>query len=327
MKNNNYLQQFLFKYYTLFHSLVRSFVRSFVRSLVRSLVRSFVRSFVFIMNSTIAHDILEKSAKSGLSGAGAMTIQVSSLMWLRTTMNYQYKFGGKMLPTIQHLYKEGGVPRFYRGIVPALMVGPLSRFGDTAANSVALNYFKDNKNINVPLFLQTGSASIMAGLWRFLTIPIDTWKTAKQVHGSNGAAFLSERFRTQGVAGFYQGALAASTSTAVGHYPWFLTFNYANAHIPQIKYKDDPVLALSRNAVIGFSATLVSDTVSNSVRVVKTYKQTHASSITYSNVIKSILDADGIHGLLFRGLKTKIITNGIQGVVFSVFYKLFTENS
>jgi Mitochondrial carrier protein len=279
------------------------------------------------MNSTNAHDILEKSVKSGLSGAGAMTIQVSSLMWLRTTMNYQYKFGGKMLPTIQHLYKEGGVPRFYRGIVPALMVGPLSRFGDTAANSVALNYFKDSKNVSVPLFLQTGSASIMAGLWRFLTIPIDTWKTAKQVHGSNGAAFLSERFRTQGVAGFYQGALAASTSTAVGHYPWFLTFNYANAHVPQVKYKDDPALALSRNAAIGFSATLVSDTVSNSVRVVKTYKQTHTSSITYSNVIKNILDSDGIHGLLFRGLKTKIITNGIQGVVFSVFYKLFTENA
>ena len=249
------------------------------------------------MNSINAHDILEESVKSGLSGAGAMTVQVSSLMWLRTTMNYQYKFGGKMLPTIQHLYKEGGVPRFYRGIVPALMVGPLSRFGDTAANSVALNYFKDNKN--VPLFLQTGSASIMAGLWRFITIPIDTWKTAKQVHGSK----------------------------VVGHYPWFLTFNYANAHIPQIKYKDDPLLALSRNALIGFSATLVSDTVSNSVRVVKTYKQTHASSITYKHVIKNILDADGIHGLFFRGLKTKIITNGIQGIVFSVFYKLFTENS
>lgn len=277
------------------------------------------------MNSTNVHDILEKSVKSGLSGAGAMTIQVSSLMWLRTTMNYQYKFGGKMLPTIQHLYKEGGIPRFYRGIVPALMVGPISRFGDTAANSVALNYFKDNKN--VPLFLQTGSASLMAGLWRFLTIPIDTWKTAKQVHGSKGNAFLSERFRTQGVAGFYQGALAASTSTAIGHYPWFLTFNYANAHIPQIKYKDDPALALSRNAIIGFSATMVSDTVSNSVRVVKTYKQTHTSSITYKKVVTNILESDGIGGLFFRGLKTKIVTNGIQGIIFSVFYKLFTEHS
>lgn len=274
--------------------------------------------------------ILEKSVKSGLSGAGAMTVQVSSLMWLRTTMNYQYKFGGKMLPTIQHLYKEGGIPRFYRGIIPALMVGPLSRFGDTAANSFALHYFKDNKNdknVNAPpLFLQTGSASVMAGLWRFLTIPIDTWKTAKQVHGSKGATFLSEKFRTQGIAGFYQGALAASTSTAVGHYPWFLTFNYANAHFPQVKYKDYPLLALSRNAAIGFSATLVSDTVSNSVRVVKTYKQTHASSITYSKVITNILETDGAGGLFFRGLKTKIVTNGLQGIVFSVFYKLLIEN-
>ena len=282
--------------------------------------------------------ILEKSVKSGLSGAGAMTIQVSSLMWLRTTMNYQYKFGGKMLPTIQHLYKEGGIPRFYRGIIPALMVGPLSRFGDTAANSLALHYFKhednnndkNNKNVHahvrVPLFLQTGSASIMAGLWRFITIPIDTWKTAKQVHGSKGTAFLSEKFRTQGIPGFYQGALAASTSTAVGHYPWFLTFNYANAHFPQVKYKDDPLLALSRNAAIGFSATLVSDTVSNSVRVVKTYKQTHASSITYRKVITNILETDGASGLFFRGLKTKIVTNGLQGIVFSVFYKFFTES-
>lgn len=276
------------------------------------------------MNPINACDILEKSLKSGFSGAGAMTVQVSSLMWLRTTMNYQYKFGGKMLPTIQKLYKEGGVPRFYRGIVPALIVGPLSRFGDTAANTVSLTYFKDNSN--VPLFLQTGSASLMAGFWRFITIPIDTWKTAKQVHGSNGVTFLSERFRTQGIAGFYQGALAASTSTVVGHYPWFLTFNYANALIPKVKYKDDLLLALSRNALIGFSATLISDTVSNSVRVVKTYKQTHNSNITYKNVIKNILESDGVGGLLFRGLKTKILTNGVQGVIFSVFYKFFTEN-
>lgn len=281
--------------------------------------------------STInVNDILEKSVKSGLSGAGAMTVQVSSLMWLRTTMNYQYKFGGKMLPTIQHLYKEGGVPRFYRGIIPALMVGPLSRFGDTAANSLALHYFRENKNdknLNgIPLFLQTGSASLMAGLWRFLTIPIDTWKTAKQVHGSKGAAFLSEKYRTQGIPGFYQGALAASTSTAIGHYPWFLTFNYANAYLPQVKYKDDPLLALSRNAAIGFLATMISDTVSNSVRVVKTYKQTHASSISYKNVITNILESDGVGGLFFRGLKTKIVTNGLQGIVFSVFYKLLIES-
>ena len=270
------------------------------------------------------NEIFEKSLKSGLSGAGAMTIQVSSLMWLRTTMNYQYKFGGQMIPTIKSLYRDGGVPRFYRGIIPALMVGPLSRFGDTASNSLALNYFKDNKEL--PLFLQTGSASIMAGFWRFITIPIDTWKTSKQVHGNEGMNILIKKFREQGIVGFYQGAVAASVSTAIGHYPWFLTYNYGNTYIPQVKYKDDPLLALSRNALIGFSATLVSDTVSNSIRVVKTYKQTHKYNISYKQVVKEVLEKDGINGLFFRGLKTKIFTNGLQGIIFSVFYKLFTEN-
>jgi hypothetical protein len=35
-------------------------------------------------------------------------------MWLRTTMNYQYANGGSLTNAITTLYKEGGVPRFYR---------------------------------------------------------------------------------------------------------------------------------------------------------------------------------------------------------------------
>jgi hypothetical protein len=49
-------------------------------------------------------DILEKSAKSGTAGATAMTIQVLSLMWMRTTMNYQFKNGGSFIPTLRKLY-------------------------------------------------------------------------------------------------------------------------------------------------------------------------------------------------------------------------------
>ena len=40
--------------------------------------------------------------------------QVGSFMWLRTTMNYQYANGGSLTNAITTLYKEGGVPRFYR---------------------------------------------------------------------------------------------------------------------------------------------------------------------------------------------------------------------
>ena len=37
--------------------------------------------------------ILEKSFDRGISGFCAMGVQVTSLMWLRTTMNYQYRYG------------------------------------------------------------------------------------------------------------------------------------------------------------------------------------------------------------------------------------------
>ncbi len=33
--------------------------------------------------------ILTKAFTGGIAGAGAMVVQVTSLMWMRTTMNYQ----------------------------------------------------------------------------------------------------------------------------------------------------------------------------------------------------------------------------------------------
>jgi hypothetical protein len=57
----------------------------------------------------------------------AMFIQVFALMWMRTTINYQYRHGGTMLGTMKHLYKDGGIPRFYRGLLPALVQVRLHR--------------------------------------------------------------------------------------------------------------------------------------------------------------------------------------------------------
>lgn len=42
-------------------------------------------------------EIIVNAAKSGTAGATAMTIQVMSLMWMRTTMNYQFKNGGSFI--------------------------------------------------------------------------------------------------------------------------------------------------------------------------------------------------------------------------------------
>ena len=72
--------------------------------------------------------ILEKSFDKGISGFMAMGVQVTSLMWLRTTMNYQYRYGtGKgTLNTMKKLYNQGGLLRFYRGYSAAIMIGPIS---------------------------------------------------------------------------------------------------------------------------------------------------------------------------------------------------------
>lgn len=277
-------------------------------------------------NHQSINNTLIKSLKSGLSGSMAMTIQVSSLMWLRTTMNYQYSKGGSLMDVIPKLYKEGGVARFYRGLVPALMIGPLSRFGDTAANGLVLHLTENNELLKgVPLFVTTGMASVLAGSWRLFVIPIDAWKTSKQVHGKEGLKVLSGKMKVNGVSSLYQGALASSLATMVGHYPWFLTYNYLNQYISKIRYDENMIKALTRNALIGFSASLVSDTASNSIRVIKTIKQTNQNKITYPDAIKQVLKESGIKGLLFRGLETKLITNGIQGMCFSVFFKLFQE--
>ena len=188
--------------------------------------------------------------------------------------------------------------------------------------ALALNVFKDT---NLPLSIQTGSASIMAGLWRIMTLPIDAWKTSLQVHGNKGVDILKVKVQKEGIKGLYNGAIASSTATMIGHFPWFTTYNYMNLYIPRVKYSEEPLKALGRNALIGFCASFVSDTVSNSMRVIKTYKQTHPENIGYRKVMEEVLEKDGINGLLFRGLKTKIFTNGLQGIIFSVFYKYLSE--
>jgi|EP01047_Picozoa_sp_COSAG01_P018592 hypothetical protein len=78
------------------------------------------------------NEVLAKAGKralgGGLPGAAAMVVQVGGLMWLRTTMNYQYRHGTSTLEAMRYLYKNGGIPRFYQGAGPALIQGPLARF-------------------------------------------------------------------------------------------------------------------------------------------------------------------------------------------------------
>ena len=112
--------------------------------------------------------ILKKAAKraigGGLSGAIAGVVQVLALMWMRTTMNYQYRYGTGTKEAMSTLYKQGGIGRFYQGLPYALMQAPLARFGDTAANTGVLTIFAITAP-GIPIGLRTAIASMAGSLW------------------------------------------------------------------------------------------------------------------------------------------------------------------
>lgn len=271
------------------------------------------------------NDVINKAASSairgGTAGACAMGANVACLMWMRTTVNFQYRNGTTFPSALRTLYADGGIPRFYRGVLPALIQGPMSRFGDTAANTgmlTLLNSMDETKNLSVGF--KTIAASASAAAFRIFLMPVDTVKTTMQVTGK--FSNVVNKIKTSGVPVLYHGSLAAASATFVGHYPWFLTYNFLSEKIPK---QDSQLNELARRAVLGFCSSAISDTCSNSIRVVKVYKQSSTEAISYPQVVKNVIKESGLQGLFFRGLETKILSNGMQGILFSILWKHFED--
>jgi hypothetical protein len=203
-----------------------------------------------------------------------------------------------------------------------------------------------------PIFLRTALASCGAALWRVVLLPVDTAKTCLQVEGSRGLDVLRERIQREGVGTLYAGAVASSLATLVGHYPWFLTYNYLSEHLPTaaevlqlsvsatvsaggagegqgvfpaalLAGADPRVLTLLRSAFIGLCASSLSDVCSNSLRVLKTARQTEGLGTSLPDIARGIIATDGWQGLLGRGLQTRLLVNALQGMLFSVLFKYF----
>ena len=117
----------------------------------------------------------------------------------------------------------------------------------------------------------------------------------------------------------WHGALAAALATLVGHYPWFLTHNSLSTLLGA------RAASAPGSALIGLLASLVSDLVSNSVRVVKTIRQTQAEAVGYRAVVAGVVAREGPAGLLCRGLGTKLLVGALQGTTFAVLWRYFQQ--
>eukprot|EP01046_Picozoa_sp_COSAG06_P009752 COSAG06_NODE_515_length_14818_cov_1329.391263_11_plen_231_part_00 len=211
-----------------------------------------------------------------------------------------------------------------------MIVGPLSRFGDTAANAGILAICEGV----LPVGASTMLASAGAAAWRILTQPVQNVKTLMQVEGAAGIGIMVSKVSSGGVGALWEGAFGTMGATWLGHYPWcvraaavvdraavlpshlahtrslccvavvtgfahclcvsaraallftsslirFVTYNQLNSLIPDT-YTGGA--KLTRNAVIGFCSSFVSDCVSNSIRVITTAKQTSTVTVGYLQV-------------------------------------------
>ena len=261
----------------------------------------------------------------GLPGAIAAALQVLILMPLRTVTNYQYRYSGSFSEAVAALLKSGGIPRLYEGLPFALVQGPLARFGATAANA-GVRALLQNMALteDLPLIAATALAAVAAGCWRLVLMPIDVCKTVAQVQGAEGLRALLRRVAVhRDVTPLYQGAIATAVASTLGHLPFWTTHGYLNECIP----RPGGLLSIVRNGFIGFMASAVADLCTNSIRVVKTTKQSAAavSSLSYIETIQVVLAADGYRGLFGRGLGSRILTNGVQSVLFTILWEALRE--
>lgn len=256
-------------------------------------------------------------------GALAGTVQVLTLMWLRTAINYQYRYGVSLEIALKELHRQGGIARFYNGISYALLQGPLAKFGSIAANEgskvIIDHYFPNSQMADM---LSSALGSVLSMMWRIVIMPIETCKTILQVDGVAGFRTLLSKLKEGRLSILYEGSSTVALLTAAGHYPWFFTHNTLDRLLQRPIGFFQTAL---RSALIGFIASAVSDTFSNFIRVIKTVKQSvaiHAvESFSYRQVVDKICNEGGLYGLFFRGLWTRILGNGLQSVIFTIIWK------
>ncbi|EGD73039.1 hypothetical protein PTSG_04750 [Salpingoeca rosetta] len=284
---------------------------------------------------------LHSAFLEGMAGAKAMATDVVLLIWLRTVMNRQFRHGGGMVETIQKLYKEGGVRRFYRGFSFAIVEAPLSRGVGAAANYATLHMLSRSDTAqNMPLVMKTALSSLLVASFRVLYYPLDTAKTILQVEGAEGLSLLRRKVKNHGISVLYYGASYAIVGVAVKHTLWFTTYNYltdllgASAAARQARALPDQDIPdpafwqqVLQNSFIGLSCAVVTNILANPLSVLKAYKQSHTESVTYTQAFRQIVGQHGILHLFKRGISTRLCVDGINSMVFTVLWRFLAPQS
>jgi hypothetical protein len=112
-------------------------------------------------------------------------------------------------------YKRSEADLFLLFVCVSRVQGPVSRFGDTAANA---GIFALLSTLTWPVLVKTIAASLASALFRMILTPIDTLKTTQQTRGgAEGLKLLKARVGKYGIGCLWWGAVATAGATFVGH--------------------------------------------------------------------------------------------------------------
>lgn len=266
--------------------------------------------------------LFQAAVKAGLPGAAAAAAQSASFMWISTAAAFQYRSGVTMTDAFRTLYAQGGLPRFYSGMIPTVLHVTLCRFGDTTANVLALSHTPTTLTTNI--FTKTFLGSLLAASWRVLLLPLETIRSNLQVKGQiSGKLTLLNRINNVGIfKALYSGGSASFTAGLLGHFPFFCTVNVLSERVVDPLDDHGSVWKrVGRNGGMGFLAAMCSDVVTNGFKIIATNKQTSKSNVSYYETARKIIKRDGALALVTRGLKTRLLGNGLQGAFFVLLWK------
>lgn len=257
--------------------------------------------------------------KSNIIGLKCGVIQTTSFLWLRTINNNQYKYNLSFIKTFKKLYSNGGILRFYPGLLPSITVSSICKISDISI----YNYCKDKEYGN---FERLFIISSVSSFTKFLIIPLDTIDTFLQLEGKNTKNILLKKIKNNGISVLYHGSSLWILNKFISSYSWFYTYDYLNSN--KFNFLNE-IFTLNnenmKNGIVGGTSSLVSNTLTNPFRVLKIYKQGHNSNITYTESLKEINKQSNIFWL-FRGLRTRLLYNCIQGAYFSILWKFFEND-
>jgi hypothetical protein len=248
---------------------------------------------------------IEKSRKA----FNASVLNTSLFLWLNTITQHQYKNGKNFKMTVNELYKNGGISRFYNGFIPTVINTSCNRF---------IDYLTHEMTQVDDLLSKVFIGGVFASVFKIFIAPLETYKIMNQIHGKKAVKLIKLRIKNNGIKSLWKGSGDIALSNFVEHVGWFNTYEYFDRNLP----KDMNIIL--RSGFLGLSSSVTTDIMSNHLKIIKTMKQT--TDLCYNDIVREIIRKNGVHGLFFRGLGTKLMTNSLYGITFSLLFSTLKNN-